>query len=297
MITLNNGKSFEFLMASGMMGFDGKGATLAHKILYKFLEKSGLFDPKLFTIITKTITLPRVEGYKKIKPIKDGWWNNYGLDNPGLIRFLKRYILTIRETDGVVVSVAVDNKNNLEIIANFLNILFPNIIAVEFNVSCPNAKMDFSAKNIISLCHDLFKLSKLPIILKIGADSEYLEIARMTEKIVQAIDINSVGIGNGAYSGKRIQPLNWRILKELVDSTSTPIIGPSVWDYEDIEKLFNLGAKAISFGSVSMIHPARLAKEGKFGPVLPTLWVKKWREEEEVKDMFLKSSARVSGRK
>ena len=274
MITLKNGKKLEFLLASGMMGFDGKGATWAYKILYKFLGKLGLFDPKLFTIITKTITLPRLKGCKKIRPIKDGWWNNYGLDNPGLTGFLNRYIPAIRKIDNVIISIAVDNKDDLEIIANSLNVLLPNLAAIEFNVSCPNFKMDFSTKNIITLCYHLFKSSKFPIILKIGADNEYLQIARMTEQIVVAIDINSVPFGNGAISGKRIQPLNWRILRELVDSTSTPIIGPSIWNYEDIEKLFFLGAKAVSFGSVSMIHPDKL-----FGPILPTKWTTMYKEE------------------
>ena len=46
-------------------------------------------------------------------------------------------------------------------------------------------------------------------------------------------------------------------LKKLVKTTSIPVIGPSVWDFSDIEKLRKLGAKAVSFGSVFLKYPWR----------------------------------------
>lgn len=131
-----------------------------------------------------------------------------------------------------------------------------------------------------------------PLILKIGASGYCLTNIKMTEGIIEAIDINSVPFHDrGAISGKRAQEVNWRILKELVDNISTPVIAPSIWHYEDIEKVFKIGAKAVSFGSCSMIHPLR-----PWGPILPTLWTKKYKKETEEKDNYLKSHARFKGR-
>jgi len=54
------------------------------------------------------------------------------------------------------------------------------------------------------------------------------------------------------------------LAKKLIEITNVPVIGPSVWDFEDIEKLREMGAKAVSFGSVFMCHPWR-----------PTLYVRR----------------------
>ena len=84
------------------------------------------------------------------------------------------------------------------------------------------------------------------------------------EGIVEAIAINSVPwtyafpdkrsplarFGGGGVSGKIAQKWTWQLLEEIVRSSSIPVIGPSPWVYDDIQKLFDLGAKAVSFGSV-----------------------------------------------
>lgn len=270
MITLSNGKKLLFLLASGMMGFDGKGPTVPHKILYYFLEGFGLFQKNLFSIITKTITLHPIKGPKKIKPLMNGWWNNWGLDNPGISGFLIENSEQIRESDNIIISIMARTLPELQMIADRLNIFTPDIVAVELNVSCSNIeKLDTGL--IVDMCYFLADISKFPLILKIGWKNDYLEIAKKTEKVIAALDINSVPEDNGAISGERAQFVNWRVLQQLVNATSTPVIGPSVWRYSDIEHLFKIGAKAISFGSISMIHPRR-----PWGPTLPTLYAKKY---------------------
>ncbi|MBU3925963.1 hypothetical protein KJ763_02230 [Patescibacteria group bacterium] len=275
MIKLSNGKKLMFLMASGMMGFDGRGPTRAHRIMYDLLKIAGLYDPALFTIITKTISPQPIKGPKKIKPLKNGWWNNYGLDNPGISAFLLRSVQEIRGSENIIISITAQNLAELQIIADKLNIVTPNLTAVELNVSCPNIKKYLDTNLIIDMCYYWKKISRLPLILKIGQKNNYIKIAIKTEKIIQAIDINSIPTvdqhGAGAISGERAQFINWRILRRLIDCVSIPVIGPSVWHYEDIEYLFKMGAGAISFGSVSMVHPKRL-----WGPILPTKWAKRY---------------------
>jgi dihydroorotate dehydrogenase (NAD+) catalytic subunit len=275
MITLSNGKKLLFLLASGMMGFDGRGPTFAHRIMYDLLKVVGLYNPTLFAIVTKTIALRPIKGPKKIKPLKNGWWNNYGLHGSGLTSFLKTYGPEIRKNDNIIVSIFAKTLGELYIFANSLRHILPNIAAVELNVSCPNIKKYLDTDLIIDMCWYWKEISQFPLILKIGKKNNYIKIAKKTEKIIQAIDINSMPTvdewGTGAISGERAQFINWRILKQLADDTPTPLIGPSVWHYEDIERLFKMGANAVSFGSISMIHPRR-----PWGPILPTRYVKRY---------------------
>lgn len=287
MITLSNGKKLLFLMASGMMGFDGKGATIAHRTMYKTMKFFGLYDPSLFTIITKTVTLRHVKGSKKIRPLRNGWWNNWGLDNPGLFSFLEKYAPLLKKKDNIILSIMPVTLAQACVMAKSINDLLPNIFAVELNVSCPNIEniengFQKDTGLIIDLCHQLNSLLKAPLLLKIGCKNDYLKIAEKTEKVIEALDINSVPtvdqLGAGAISGEFAQFVNWRILQKLVDETSTPVIGPSIWHYEDIKRLFEMGASAISFGSISMIHPRR-----PWSPLLSTAYVRKYKDTKKEK--------------
>ncbi|MEK7575537.1 MAG: hypothetical protein AAB491_00410 [Patescibacteria group bacterium] len=295
MITLSNGKQIEFLMASGMMGFDGEGPTFFHRILYRNLKKFNLFDPDLFSIVTKTFTFLPIKGSKLVRPIKNGWWNKYGLDNSGIEGFYK-IIEILSRKNNIIISLSCNGIKCIENLKNFLRVIkknLLNIVAVEVNTSCSN--IDFKKFGdpdfVQNLCFEL-KTYGFPLILKVGAGGSYFGNTKMTEGIVEAIDINSVPApGEGAISGKAAQETNWKIMRALIENISTPVIAPSIWHYEDIEKVFKIGAKAISFGSCSMIHPLR-----SWGPILPTLWVRRYNKETEEKDKYLKSHARFKGR-
>lgn len=160
MITLSNGRQIEFLMASGMMGFDGEGATFLHRILYRNLKKFNLFDPDLFTIVTKTFTFLPIRGSKLIRPIKNGWWNKYGFDNPGIAGFYK-IIEILSHKNNIIISLSCKGIKCIENLKNFLRVIkkrnLLNIVAIEINISCPN--FDFEGFNsgifLRNLCFEL----------------------------------------------------------------------------------------------------------------------------------------------
>ena len=287
MVSLGD-SNYQFFVSSGMMGFNGRGATIAHRIIYDSLKLLNLYDSDLFAIVTKTITRHPWQGPKKIKPIKNGWLNNYGLDNAGLVQFIEKNKEEIGKSKNLVLSLACKEKGQLRAIIIELEAHFPDILAFEYNASCPN-DIPIGAKETIKRCESIKSLTDTPFIVKIGyASNHYMEIAKQTEGIVQAISINSVpSPAGGAISGKPAQGINWDILKKLADSVSTPIIAPSMWNYEDIEKVFKMGARAVSFGSISMIHPSR-----PWGPILPTLWARRYNKEQKRKDWYLKACAR-----
>ena len=63
--------------------------------------------------------------------------------------------------------------------------------------------------------------------------------------------------GGGGVSGKIVQRHTWQFAEVLQSITDVPVIAPSVWDFEDIQKLRAIGFPAFSFGSVFLPFPWR----------------------------------------
>ena len=43
-----------------------------------------------------------------------------------------------------------------------------------------------------------------------------------------------------------------KAVKELADQGALPVIGPSVMEFEDMENLIDIGAQAVSFGTIHL---------------------------------------------
>ena len=85
MITLSNGFSFEYVTASGALGYDGRGWPWEWPLRWL-----GLIDPSFFLNVMKTVTLPPRKGNLRwwkpwdcIRLMPHGAVNAVGLTNPG----------------------------------------------------------------------------------------------------------------------------------------------------------------------------------------------------------------------
>lgn len=295
LISFSKGRAYKYFISSGMTGFDGDGPTFAHKLIRDFLKKAGIFDPFLVAETSKTITFHPVEGPKKVRPRKGGWWNDWGLDNPGLNKFLLDFGDRVKEKENFILSLAGKDKDHVSTIIAATCAKFPNILAVEYNASCPNnSSVRVGANEVIRMSEFLKKKFDIDIIVKVGSHSNhYKQIAMGTKGLIKAFRINSVPVkSGGAISGKLAQETNWRIMEELLEASSTPVIAPSIWEYEDMKKVLAMGASGIDFGSVSMVHPLR-----PWGPAIPFLWSKKHKKEQEERERYFKSCARIKSSK
>lgn len=280
MITLSNGYELEFVAASGALNFDGKGYWWE-----KPLKLLGLFDASLFTPVTKTLTYLPDKGngrypWYNVRFIKDGVLNAMGVPNPGINEWAKNN----KSFKGIVSIYPDNNDYNLRQILNILNKMNRyndnggegEIEAIELNVSCHNRIVndyifDFEGYQIEWIVKEAKKNTDIPIILKLAVTNRIENIFPGIEKYIEAISINSVPwdyifpckgnpfeeYGLGSVSGKIAQPYTWAFIDKLVGMTKTPIIGCSIWDYEDIEKLKEKKCKAFSFGSVFLKYPWR----------------------------------------
>ncbi len=266
MIELSNGYKLEYLASSGALGYDGRGYWWEQPLRW-----IKLLDINKFTPITKTITYSPREGncflkYSCIRIVNNGILNAMGLGNPGIDWWIKSH-----DNFTGIVSIYPENDYTFRRILKRLK--KTNIIGIELNVSCPNIKKDNclyedldELENILKIANDSFNF---PIILKLGISSNIENLFPRIEKYIEAISINSVPwdivypdikspfekFGGGALSGKIIQPYTWNYIKELKEITDIPIIGCSIWEYDDIKKLYDLGVSAISFGSIFLRYP------------------------------------------
>lgn len=293
MITLSNGHSFEFVAASGALAFDGKGWPWEWPLRW-----IGLLEPELFTIVTKSLTLKPRWGnlrwwnpFRCVRWIREGVVNAVGLTNPGIDWWIKEIYPRIAQSKwSFVVSIAGESLQEYVEMAIRLKGTFPHpggtspIRAIEINASCPNSAGELQANTqaVVDTAKAVSKISPWPLILKLSYTHDYVAIAKALEGVVEAISINSVPwsvvfpnqrsplekFGGGAVSGKKVQEFTWKMAADLARETEIPVIGASVWNYEDIEKLFRLGAKAIAFGSIFLRYPW-----------WPTLYVERWKRQ------------------
>lgn len=274
MITLSNGHRFSSMAASGALAFDGRGWPWEWPLRWL-----GLLDPKLFTIVAKTVTMEPRRGNLRwwnplgcVRFLDGGAVNAVGLTNPGIRWWLSVAAPRAAALEYAMVgSITSDDVDELVAMATMMN--DAKLVALEFNASCPNSqsRLMHDADLVVEACRRLKVASKFPLLLKLSVAHEYKKIARATEGIVEAISINTVPwavafpmkqsplahLGGGGVSGKLAQVWTWKVLKELTVATTTPIIAPSIWEYGDIETVRALGAQAVSFGSVFMRYPWR----------------------------------------
>ncbi len=282
MITLSNGHSFEYMAASGALAFDGQGWPWERP-----LHWIGLLDPTIFTIVIKTLTRhPRKGNLRWYNPLRcirflpHGAVNAVGLTNPGIEWWCKKIGPTIDKNKITLVgSIFTDNNNDeLAQMAEMLNGY--DLVAIEINASCPNTQGEMlgNIEKVIDGLKKVKEKTRFPVLVKLSVMHDIENLVPRLEGLVEAISINTVPwksmfpdkksplarFGGGGVSGKIAQSHTWDLVKKLCSITSIPIIGPSVWEYEDIAKLRALGARAISFGSIFMCYPWR-----------PTLYAKR----------------------
>lgn len=285
MIYLSNGHRFEYVAASGVLGFDGAGWPWEWPLRW-----FGLLDPSLFTVIIKTLTLKPEKGelrwwnpFRCIRLLPKGVVNAVKLTNPGIEWWCRKIGPRVNQKKiPIVASIFSNDVWELAEMAVMLNDF--DLVGLEINVSCPSAESDLlkNTEKVIEECQVVKEVSRFPIFLKLSVVHDIKIIIPQIEELIEAIDINSVPwkivfpdqqsplfhLSSGGVSGKIAQLFTWGFLKEIIKLTSIPVIGPSVWEFSDIEKLRQIGAKAISFGSIFIPYPWR-----------PTMFVRKDRKE------------------
>lgn len=305
MIRLSNGHCFEYMIASGAMAF-GKGWLWDKPLIWL-----GLMKPELFTVVIKTLTLNPRKGnlqwwnpltwfplspWACVKLIPGGSVNKVGLSNKGINWWCDKIAPKLDFKRIKYVGSIYGTADELVTMAKRLNKI--PLVAIEVNPSCPNTGHNLQTADLV--VHSVVavaQVSRHPVIVKVSADQDYPSIVESLQGVAEAVSINSVpwktvfpssvtplsalekkvGGGGGGVSGKPAQLHNWNVIEVLAAQRSLPVIASSVMEFEDMRKVRNLGASAISFGA---IHLATIGKPWTLftNPCKPTKFVQKERK-------------------
>ena len=191
----------------------------------------------------------------RVTETASGMLNAIGLQNPGIDLFCKRDIPFLKQYDTkIVVNVCgKSTEDYCEVVERLGN--EPDDL-LEINVSCPNVKY-----------------AKQPIIMKLSPNvTDITEMAKAAEaggadilSLINTltgmkIDINrrTFALANktGGMSGPAVKPIAVRMVYQVAQAVSLPIIGMGgIATAEDALEFIMAGATAVSVGTANFFNP------------------------------------------
>lgn len=244
-------------------------------------EFANLYDlSKLGAIAIKATTVePRFGNpTPRVAETSSGMLNAIGLQNPGLASVISNELQWLESFDvPIVANIAGSTIEDYIEVAKRVS-LAPNVNALELNISCPNVKeggIAFGtnpqvAANLTKLVKEV---SSVPVYVKLSPNvTDIVEMAVAVEEagadglamintlLGMRIDIKKrrpiLANGFGGLSGPAIKPVAIRMIHQVSQVVSIPIIGMGgVMNAEDVVEFFLAGASAVAVGTANFIDP------------------------------------------
>lgn len=213
----------------------------------------------------------------RIAEVSCGMLNAIGLQNPGIDVFVKRDIPFLKQYDTKII-VNVCGKSTEDYIEVVERLADEPVDLLEINISCPNVKEGGIAfgqdpKCAEAITREVKKYAKQPVIMKLSPNvTDITEMARAVEAggadVVSLIntltgmkiDINrrTFAIANktGGMSGPAVKPVAVRMVYQVANAISLPIIGMGgIATAEDAMEFILAGASAVSVGTANFYNP------------------------------------------
>ncbi|MDR3248073.1 MAG: dihydroorotate dehydrogenase [Treponema sp.] len=249
-------------------------------------EYAGLLDiSRLGGICTKGLTLNPRQGNTglRIHETPAGLMNSIGLENPGIHAFIEKELPALRSLGPAVIANL--SGSTVEEYAEGAALLSNTVVdMIELNISCPNVKaggMTFGLESeaAAAVVGPVRKAAPdKPLMVKLSPNAP--DIAAVARACVNAgadalslvntfkamaIDIHrrkpvfdNVSAG---LSGPAIRPIALRMVWELYDAVSVPIVGlGGIADAEDALEFLMAGACAIQVGSATFANPRAMTE-------------------------------------
>jgi dihydroorotate dehydrogenase (NAD+) catalytic subunit len=233
----------------------------------------------LGAVVVKGTTLaPRAGNMgHRIAETPSGMLNSVGLENPGVDEVMEHILpqLVPYETP-VIVNISASTVDEYGKLANKLS--RAPIAALEINISCPNVKqggMVFGVEeeSAAAVVASVKQNTDKPIITKLSPN--VTDIASMARAVEQAgtdaislintlqgmvIDIHSwrpvLGNVMGGLSGPAVKPVAVRMVYQVAQAVSVPIIGMGgITTADDAVEFFLAGASAVAVGTANFANP------------------------------------------
>lgn len=207
-----------------------------------------------------------------------GMINAIGLQNPGIDLFVKRDIPFLREYKDTKIIVNVCGKSTEDYCEVVERLASEDVDMLEINISCPNVKEGGIAfgqdpKAVEAITKEMKKRAKQPVIMKLSPNvTNIAEMAKAAEaggadalSLINTltgmkIDIHrrafAVANKTGGLSGPAIKPVAVRMVYQVAQAVSVPIIGMGgIMCAEDAIEFMMAGANAVSIGTANFHNP------------------------------------------
>lgn len=245
-------------------------------------EYSQLFDlNQLGAIMIKATTPePRFGNpTPRVAETEAGMLNAIGLQNPGLEKVMAQELpwLAERFTVPIIANVAGSLEEDYIKVAQKISTA-PNVHALELNISCPNVKTGGIAFGTIpevaeSLTRKVKKVSEVPVYVKLSPNvTNIIDIAKAVEAggadgltmintlLGMKLDLKTakpiLANRTGGLSGPAVKPVAIRMIYEVSQQVSIPIIGMGgIQSAEDVVEFFYAGASAVAVGTANFVDP------------------------------------------
>lgn len=258
--------------ASGTFGYGEEFAS------YLDLEQLG-------AIVTKGVSLHPKAGNPtpRIAETPAGMLNAIGLQNVGIEAFATRKIEFLQAVSTPVIVNFFGNtlEEYIEVAERLSGI--PRVDAVELNISCPNVKAGgivfgtdpATAARVVGAVRQ--KLD-VPLIVKLSPNvTDITLMARAVEDAGadaiscintltgMAVDVERrclrLANGTGGLSGPALKPVALRMVYQVVNSVSIPVIGiGGIMCAEDALEFLLVGATAVQVGTANLINPGAMSE-------------------------------------
>jgi len=236
-------------------------------------------------IVVKGTTLEPREGnlYPRMAETPSGMLNAVGLQNKGIDYFENSIYPRIKDYDtNIIVNINGSYIDDYVSLASRINKL-ERIPAIELNISCPNVKMGgmafgtnpdsarevtravravYSGKLIVKLSPNVTNIVDFARIAEEeGADS----ISLINTLLGMSVNVEkmrpSLSTITGGLSGPAIKPVALRMVWQVANSVSIPVIGMGgIMTASDALEFILAGACAIQVGTASFIDPQASVK-------------------------------------
>lgn len=245
-------------------------------------EFSDLYDINILGSISikGTTLLPRY-GNKlpRIAECPSGLINAIGLQNPGVDKVVSEELVKLDKVykDQIIANVGGHSfEEYTETVKKFNT--SDKVFAIELNISCPNVTgggMAFGVdpETAYQLVKQVKAVSTKPIIVKLSPNvTNIVEMAKAVERAgSDAVSLINTLVGmrfdlktgkpiianiKGGYSGPGIFPVALRMIYEVSQAISLPIIGMGgVANAYDVIEMMYAGASLVMVGSQNLIDP------------------------------------------
>ncbi|MBN8199521.1 MULTISPECIES: dihydroorotate dehydrogenase [Bacillaceae] len=244
-------------------------------------EFSQLYDlSQLGAIMIKATTFePRFgNSTPRVAETSAGMLNAIGLQNPGLEKVVNDELVWLEQFDvPIIANVAGSQEEDYVAVAKKIS-ASPNVHALELNISCPNVKTGGIAFGTIpeiakNLTKKVKEVSEVPVYVKLSPNvTNIVEMAKAVEDggadgltmintlVGMRIDLKTgnpiLANKTGGLSGPAIKPVALRMIYEVSQRVSLPIIGMGgIESAEDVIEYFYAGASAVAVGTANFVDP------------------------------------------